>query len=563
MLRYINRCFARMRYNVYTNYFTICIFNLLCFSLIACISSLFLYKSYFNDLDQKIKKSATSIEENLSEIFSDIQRLSLYAGKGIQNTNTDLEKIFHFLNGIANAKYQIKESITVFEWSNSLNQCILNSEIGPLKDPIDISNRSYTEFCRTNPWVVYFGSPVYGITTKLWIIPGAVGITDKKEKFKGMITFGINIYRLSEELSKNLPNSIRFLLLDKNNTPILCSYDRQCGKNNKSISSLKSTLPSNATKGELENPVKIEDTCYTYMTIPKIYPYKVIIGYNSHLVESDLITTIIPKILQILLYYFVCITLLYYFHRSVTRISKKATKAHREYIETIRQGLQETIDQISDCASTLLPLESTNNKRSKLIKQIYDLTTKLRASNFYTSHFETANINMLIQDCIFIYSQSALTDRKQIEFFPATPPPEFKVNVMSFKRMILGLISLSLKSINQRGHLLITAEYDELKEHLVISLKDTGFALSFYEIQKLSKRFGEWTSNPLIGTDIEIPDIIEIIRRHKGSITEDTFEKTGKKIILLFPLKENTTNNNSSNSAKVLLFKQPKNKEFL
>ncbi len=569
MLNYITRCFTRMRYNIYTNYFAICIFNVLCFTLIATASSILLYKSYFKELDQNIKQSAASIEQNLGEILSDIERLALYAGKGIRNADTDLEKIFLLLNGIANAKYRIKESITVFEWSNQANQCILNSEIGLLKEPIDVTNRSYARLCREQPWVVHLGPPIYGITTQLWIIPGGIGITDEKGKYKGMITFGINIFQLTEKLSYNLAASTRFLLIDNHHNPVLRSQSIQEKKSDNEFLDLKNiNLPTDAESGKIEITIKDKNTHYTYYRKLRPYAYTLLVGYDNDLIENNFITTIIPKILHILLYCLICVILLYYFHKSVIRISQKANKAHREYLKIIRQDLQETINKIADNSSDLMSLtKSTKNsiaecKKNTLIESIYRLSNKLKAANFYTHHFQPVNINTLIQDCIFIYSQTALTEKKQIEFSPVEPLPELKVDALGFKRMILGLISLSLKSIDQRGNLLITTHCDttEAKKCLVITLKDTGFALSFYEIQKLSKRFGEWGASPLMGTDIEIRDIIEIIQRHRGSIAENTYDKSGKTITLTFPLAHNFVSNTDSpptNKEKILPFRPP------
>lgn len=560
MLNYIARCFTRLRYNIYTNYFAICIFNVLCFALITGVSSFFLYKSYFKNLDQNLKRNAATIEQGLGETLSDIERLALYAGKGIINADTDLEKIFHLLNGIGNAKYRIKESITVFEWSNHENQCILNSEVGLLKEPIDVTNRSYVRLCREKPWVVHLGPPVYGITTQLWIIPGGIGITDAKGKYKGMITFGINIYHLTEKLSADLPASTRFLLLDQHQNPVLRSQSIQEKKHHDAFLNLKEIrLPANVENGEIDPIIKDKNISYVHFRNLHPYPYTLLVGYDDDFIENDLIATIIPKILHIFLYCLVCILLLYYFHKSVIRISQRANKAHREYLKIIRQDIQETIDKIANHSSSLMSLEKLDCKKNTLVKEIYQLSSKLKSSNFHTPHFQPININTLIQDCIFIYSQSALTDKKQIEFLPVDPPLELKVDALGFKRMILGLISLSLKSIYQRGNLIITAHKNS-NEHLVITFKDTGFALTFYEIQKLSKRFGEWASSPLIGTDIEISDIIEIVEHHRGSITENTFDKAGKTIVLTFPLCQSfvsKTTSSVTHKAKILLFKPP------
>jgi hypothetical protein len=199
------------------------------------------------------------------------------------------------------------------------------------------------------------------------------------------------------------------------------------------------------------------------------------------------------------------------------------------------------------------------SENKKLIENIYYLSSTLKSANFHEPNITHTNINDLIQDCIFIYSQNALTEKKHIEFLPQEDLLDLNIYLLSFKRMILGLISLSLKSM-QVGKLLITTKQQikDSKVYVTITFKDTGFALSFYEMQKLLKRFGEWSAGPLVGSDIEIHDIIEIIQLHQGFITENTYNKDGKTIILSFPIElslDTMQKEQSIQTAEILLFK--------
>lgn len=552
MLNYLIRCLIRIRYHIYTNYLLICTANFLCFILISGLYIFFIYQSYFRQLDQDLLRYKHNIEYDLVEILDDAKRLSFYAGKSIVNINAKPHQIFHLLNTIANTKHKLKEAITVFEWSTSSNQCILNSEVGLLIDTIDITSRSYTTLCHEDPWKVHFGPPVRGITTQLWVIPGGIGITDKHGKYVGTITFGINIHHLIEKISKNVPVFIKFLLLDKNHNCILDSHLTQNEIHfNKSLKNIN--FPAKEKKGKINFISKDNNTHYTHFTKLDSCPYTLLVGYDKDLIKNDILTKNVPRLLDILFYCLVFISFLYFFHRKINKLYQKTNNAQREYVQNIQQALQENIKKISSSTSELANLtnsignitESTNIA----IKRISKASNELKSVNLNTPHFKRININLLIQDCILIYSQNSLIGKKQIEFFPVSPSPELKVDVLGFKRMILGFISLLLKSLDQQGNLVITTQYDtkeDLQKYLVITFKDTGFALSLYEIQKLSKHLNEWNSDPLIGTDIEIYDILKIIERHSGLVKEDIHAKNGKIITLAFPLSQNLASNISS-----------------
>ena len=95
-------------------------------------------------------------------------------------------------------------SWTIFSWSNAKSHIIVDGKYGVMKKPYDLSNRDYIPVAVANPGKIILGKPVYGSTSKKWMIPGGVSMVDQKGKLKGTITIGFEIEDLTKIIQKEL-----------------------------------------------------------------------------------------------------------------------------------------------------------------------------------------------------------------------------------------------------------------------------------------------------------------------------------------------------------------------
>lgn len=115
----------------------------------------------------------------------------------ISKLNASNEEINYFFQNynkslIAN-KIDGVLSVGMFSWVNSNNRITVNSEIGRLKDPINITDRDYLKLTSKSPYKLIEGKPVIGGISKQYVIPLGMGVTKANGKYIGSIVVGITI----------------------------------------------------------------------------------------------------------------------------------------------------------------------------------------------------------------------------------------------------------------------------------------------------------------------------------------------------------------------------------
>src|SRR5205823_845701 len=105
---------------------------------------------------------------------------------------------------------------------------------GVLTKPFDMSNRDYLDKTPQFPWTLQLSIPRFGGLSKQWIIPGGMGVTDKKGNFLGTITLGFTLDGLNRKIAQVLsPADIHYLVLTDDFTPILDSAADNSGPNSR------------------------------------------------------------------------------------------------------------------------------------------------------------------------------------------------------------------------------------------------------------------------------------------------------------------------------------------
>lgn len=113
---------------------------------------------------------------------------------------------------------------TAFSWVDKDFKLTADMLYGIMDNPIDMSDRQYVHLTKQEPNEVHFGKPIYGSTSKVWMIPAGIGVTDNKENYIGSIVIGFGIAALLEKLKTAAINEgIDFALIDKNLEVILQS----------------------------------------------------------------------------------------------------------------------------------------------------------------------------------------------------------------------------------------------------------------------------------------------------------------------------------------------------
>lgn len=182
-----------------------------------------LINSAKNEIHHDLKIEMVSLERSLTDkidhTFSIIKNINSQIAEDPTNKryiNDILKRYRTSLNLNENFAW------TIFSWSDTEYQLTVDAKYGIMSKPFDLSTRDYISLTEKEPNIFHLGSPIIGSTSKKWMIPGGVGVTDKNGKYLGTMTIGFEIGALAKLLHNITQNpNVSFNLFNKNEVPIL------------------------------------------------------------------------------------------------------------------------------------------------------------------------------------------------------------------------------------------------------------------------------------------------------------------------------------------------------
>ena len=248
--------------------------------------SFYIYNSHQKEKNNATVIAANRIERSLTESFDYVSHLMTFFGQEIQKLDTlDSAHITKLLRGELASDKIIKNlfSWTLFDWIDKNNKMTVSTTLGKIDKVIDMSFRSYTRYTPKQPWKLHFSQPAVGVPSGQWVIPAAMGVTDKSGNYIGAIGMGFNILKLTRKIEQDLlSQNIRFLVLTSEFNIISMSADNEIDRKSdfyKTNLGKQSIL--NAKEGFLPNPITQGNTTFTYYKRIENVPYIILIGYSS------------------------------------------------------------------------------------------------------------------------------------------------------------------------------------------------------------------------------------------------------------------------------------------
>jgi signal transduction histidine kinase len=384
------------------------------------------------------------------------------------------------------------------------------------------------------PGKIQLGSPVLGSTSKTWMIPAGIGVTDPNNKFIGTMTIGFNINKLKTIINESLDCSdIAFALVDKNANVILKSdsfvneLDEEYiikGINNFEKDNIKTDINRQKIKIEL---LKGEASSLYKM---RNYPYFLFIYYKNNMFYPKIIDLFKEKIYFIIVLILISallINIIYnrivkplielsnvadriskgekltrflkkysyeinilYFHliklkrllifeersrKDVIKyinIANESDKARKEFIKNIQKQTSESLNTIISITDDLL----NNHKRLTEEKITYYLKTILHSS----LHIKNATNDVLNISCFCIcdiIDQSIkihaklLHEKNMTMLFDSQNEKRYIcADEIKIKQIILGLIARSIEYSAKGTSIQIKIEENKDEEEHKLSI---------------------------------------------------------------------------------------------
>jgi len=262
-------------------------------------------------------------------------------------------------------------SWTVFSWSDADYQIIVDSKYGVMKEPVDLASRDYISLTQIEPNRFHLGTPVIGSTSKKWMIPGGVGLTDKNGNYLGAITMGFEIPILAHQLYKVLQNpEVNFMLISQYGNPVLEGDFRSFGAItlDDEESSYNLTIEKIINKINTSSQKKIYDIAFFSkrhaFLAKKIenYPYIFIINYDSTSIAKELLYVTYTRFNEIVSIIFSLLILLVLIHRErqqslntmkLRKFAEQANATKTEFLIKTTHEFKNFIFGIQGCAEII------------------------------------------------------------------------------------------------------------------------------------------------------------------------------------------------------------------
>lgn len=189
-----------------------------------------------------------------------------------------------------------------FSWGDDRQLLVTSSVTGPMKDPVDISDRDYVKKALTKPWSLYIGRPIEGRISNKWVLPLSLGVSNKEGKYLGVLVLSLDISNLTREVSKVIKEQgISFAITNLSLT-LLTQDSGDVGFFSKyfDIKRLANIDFESAPTGVLSRgDLWGSDAIYSYYERSGKYPYVIFLGYDAKKNAEALRSILFPRLLQL------------------------------------------------------------------------------------------------------------------------------------------------------------------------------------------------------------------------------------------------------------------------
>ncbi len=432
-----------------------------------------------SDLEIEMARMERSFSDKIDHTYSIIKNINYQISENPRSKKhiNEILKRYRDNNNLTNLSW------TIFSWSDDKYQLTVDAKYGIISNPANFSveNRDYIPLTKKEPDKFHIGKPIIGLTSKKWMIPGGVGLSDKNGKYLGAISIGFEIERMSKSLHQIIQNpDVKFNLFGKNEVSILYgdvkSYgvERLANDNNYDIKSSRILDQINFFQSAREDKVfemTFLNNSHAFLA-KKIadYPYILVLRYDGETVKSIIGELIIDRALEILSISFGLIILLFSIYREkqqtqkileLKRMAEQANEAKSEFLAQSAHEFKNFVFGIQGCA------EIIKSDLKNLIHKIESGSTSDQAKNLHELKIDF-DLSLDIIDSAYelTYFINDLIDLNQAE------SGEFKINKNPNPTDINSILKQSVKLMQKRAKksniLIITKIEENLYQPLLL-----------------------------------------------------------------------------------------------
>lgn len=597
-----------------------------CLIISICLLALFIsyidYRNFNANTEREIINETKRIDNYLLSVFDEVYRINIFMGRQIiQHGVHDTAYIYKLFHNYINSK---SESQSILSWShydftNAKHNVIVNSNLGVLSSaPINISFRSYIKKAQYFPWTLQFSNPIIGIPSRQWIIAAATGLT-LKQNYLGAIVTGFNLQVLTKKIEDRLGNKyISFLILDTNGNLISASsnnlllFGQQLHINNINAKQLSYKMA-----GFLNSPIVINGNKYQYFLKLKNYPFLIITGTDSNIINKEFHHALKQKLIEFLGISTTLVIMMIIFNRrfvkpiiqlsehatsivagqlnfkwhttntiEIANLTKALLKVKRYLLrhKRLQQQLASAMKSASDSdkakehfirqAHAELKIPITNmfhyieSLKSLLLKQkcidneIYlNLLNQIQLAATELKNFARAilqlkeeNIAALLKECICITKKMAIEKNVYFKVKIADDLPLAHLDAFRIKQVIVSLLYSAINNSQANSTIYVSCDLKIEKIIQYIDISIKDTGFGLNETEQKRLKSKFSMTNSSNGLELEMDTIQKLIDLHQGQLVINNEWGLGTRVSLLLPCNQ-SIDSEKTNSNIVYLFK--------
>ena len=324
-----------------------------------------------SDLEIEMARMERSFTDKIDHTYSIIKNINYQISENPQSKKhiNEILKRYRDSNDLNNLSW------TIFSWSDDKYRFTVDAKYGIIPNPANFSveNRDYIPLTKKEPDKFHVGTPIIGLTSKKWMIPGGVGLSDKNGKYLGAISIGFEIERIAKSLHQIIQNpDVKFNLFGKNEMSILYgdvkSYgvEQLANDNNYGVEPNYILDQVNFSQNTRDNKVfEITFLKNSHAFLAKKiadYPYIMVLKYDEETIRSIIGELIIERALEILSISFGLIILFFSIYREkqqtqkileLKRMAEQANEAKSEFLAQSVHEFKNFVFGIQGCAEII------------------------------------------------------------------------------------------------------------------------------------------------------------------------------------------------------------------
>ena len=505
-------------------------FSSICVLLITFLALIAWFFIYFGSNQEKkvehaLEVEATSVDRllkgKMQNSFSIVEAIAVRISKNPRN-------LYYVENVLDNFQLtsQMHNSLswTNFSWANANYIIKERARKGRPAIRFDLSIRDYIEHTKNKPGQFHVGSPVYGATSKRWLIPSGLGLVNKRGKYIGAVVGGFDIESMARSLQDNLiDKNIRVDIVDKSGTYILSATSEYIEvEHNKKIDNNDFLLETITSLKEDDFRSIIDVTCAAdgkSMLIKKLdsFPFYLVLTYKQDAIVRSCWNAIMSRSFDIFVMLVVSIILLIVVfnieerrHKKLIRIKEIADRVSEtkdRIIFSITHDIKNYIFGLGGLAHMVIDSKTkqqiVENEDLQIVEtmcdQIEELkyfvedlldTNQMESGGFAPGNIKNVDVKTMI-DIVLAFSKSVASDndiliKRQI----ANNLPKLRCDSRRVKQILINIISNAVKYSRPKSEVLVRAKHLRLKDQICIEVIDSGFGMSDEDLKKYMKGQG-------------------------------------------------------------------------